>query len=104
MVFKRVKQQETVQFIFENEKKEVRFRKGKTILQTALENDIPLAHSCTAGTCGSCRILVVDEPIALEERGDVESDTAAERGFSENERLACLIEACPGLKIKIPGI
>jgi ferredoxin, 2Fe-2S len=102
MVFKRFKASESLTFVIGKEETEVRFRKGKTILETALENEIPLDHSCTAGTCGSCRIIVLEAPIPLEERGDVESDTAQERGFGEDERLACLNEACAGLKVRIP--
>ncbi|RYZ65623.1 MAG: (2Fe-2S)-binding protein [Proteobacteria bacterium] len=109
MVFKRFKSSESIVFVLgssieagEAEEKQVRFRPGKTILETALDHDIELDHSCTAGTCGSCRVVVLDDSAPLEVRGEVEAETAAERQFAPNERLACLNLACAGLKVRIP--
>lgn len=110
MVFKRFKSSESVVFVLGSdadshlagEENVVRFREGKTILETALENDLPLDHSCTAGTCGSCRVIVLESSTPLEERGEVESETALERQFEPNERLACMNLACPGLRVRIP--
>lgn len=103
MVFKRSKTSDSITFVFGEEEKSVRLKSGKTILDLAFENDLPLDHSCTAGTCGSCRVIVLEEPTPLEERSEVEQETAAERGFKASERLACINEACPGLKVRIPS-
>ena len=103
MVFKRSKSSDSITFVLGSEERSVRLKSGKSILDLALENDIPLDHSCTAGTCGSCRIFILDAPSDFEPRGEVEQETAESRGFSDLERLACLNEACPGLKVKIPG-
>lgn len=102
VVFKRSKPSESVTFVLGDEEKSIRLKPGKTILDLALENDLPLDHSCTAGTCGSCRIFVLSGNDAIETRGEVEEETAEARGFGENERLACLNEACGSIRVRIP--
>ncbi|MES2964784.1 MAG: 2Fe-2S iron-sulfur cluster-binding protein [Bdellovibrionota bacterium] len=84
--------------------KEIDFKgSGKSVLDVALENRLPLSHSCDGNaTCGTCRIIVVSSEEPLEERGELEQEIADDRGFSDDERLACQLTACPGLKIKIP--
>lgn len=100
-MFKRTSGSDFIHFQLADGEWKVAFKKGKTILEIALANKIPLDHSCEAGTCGSCRVFI-DEPHALAKRGSVEAGTARERRFASNERLACQVEACPGLKVKIP--
>lgn len=102
MFFKRSKPSDTVTFVLGDEETSVRLKPGKTILDLALENDLPLDHSCTAGTCGSCRVIALENAEALEPRGEVESETAETRGFHENERLACLNEARANVRLRIP--
>ena len=79
-----------------------KFRDGETVLETALRHRLPLDSSCTEGTCGSCRVTVIVAPPNLDASGDVELETKAERGFSADERLACQMNACAGLKVKVP--
>jgi ferredoxin len=79
------------------------FRDGQSVLDVALENKIRIATSCGGmGTCGTCRVEVLEAPARFNERNEIENEMAKERGFSNGERLACQIEACPGLKVFIP--
>ena len=90
-------------FIFtESGEQEAKIRAGETVLETALRNKLPLDSSCTEGTCGSCRVTVVTASPELQGPEDVEIETKRERGFLPNERLACQMNACAGLKVKVP--
>lgn len=79
-----------------------KIRDGDTVLETALKNKISLDSSCLEGTCGTCRVIVVAAPSELCSPGEIESETRSERAFNKNERLACQMPACPGLKVRIP--
>jgi 2Fe-2S ferredoxin len=71
---------------------------GETILQAALNNRIEINHSCGGnGTCGTCRIFVQKGLDLLEKANEIEAEFAAERGFAENERLACQTLAVSGV-------
>ena len=79
-----------------------KIRTGETVLQTAQRNRIALDFSCTEGTCGSCRVQVVNAPDELEPAQEVELETKLERRFADHERLGCQMNACAGLIVKIP--
>lgn len=104
---KRLKTSKSVLFLFVRESQEwkaIDFRgTGKSVLDVALENRLPLNHSCGGNaSCGTCRIRVVSSDEPLEERNELEAEIAADRGFADDERLACQLTAHPGLKFKIP--
>jgi ferredoxin len=80
----------------------VSFREGDSVLGVAAKNKIPLDSSCLEGTCGSCRVTVINTPPELEPPGEVEADTRVERNFRDDERLGCQMTACDGLKVKVP--
>jgi ferredoxin-NADP reductase len=44
----------------------LRIQPGKSILETALEDGIPLRHSCKSGTCGKCAAKQVAGKIHME--------------------------------------
>lgn len=98
------KKPETMTFIVnETEERPVPIKpEGATVLGLAMKNKIPLDSSCLEGTCGSCRVTVIEAPPELEPPGDVERETREERGFHANERLGCQMTACPGLTVKVP--
>ena len=106
-MMKRVKTPKSVLFLFVEEEREwkaIDFRgTGKTVLDVALENRLPLSHSCDGNaSCGTCRIRVVSTETPLEERNELEQEIADDRGFADDERLACQLTACAGMKFKIP--
>ena len=77
--------------------------KDETLLQVAIRHDLPLNHTCGGfGTCGTCRVIVVEGLENLEDRNEIESEMAAERGFHSHERLACQCAPVAGLVLQIP--
>lgn len=74
----------------------------KSLLQLAVENQIPINHSCGGGgSCGTCLIKVVEGLELLAEREFPEKEMAEDRGFSAWERLACQTPAYSGLVVEV---
>jgi 2Fe-2S ferredoxin len=81
----------------------VPFKNNWTVLSSILDTELNIATSCGGmGTCGTCRVEIIDAPESLEERNEIEIEMAEARGFNDKERLACQITACRGLKVRIP--
>jgi 2Fe-2S ferredoxin len=77
----------------------------RNLLDLAVRNKVPIGHSCGGGgSCGTCRVIVVEGLDRLEVRGDVEQAMADDRGFAPQERLACQISPVVGLKVEVPAI
>lgn len=73
-----------------------------TVLDVALRNKIPLNHTCGGnGTCGTCLVEVVSGLEKLGPRNEIELEIATDRGFHENERLACQMCVVSGLVVKL---
>ena len=75
---------------------------GATVLGLARKAKLPLDSSCLEGTCGSCRVTVLEAPSELEPPHEVERETLTERQMRSDERLGCQMIACAGLKVKVP--
>lgn len=76
---------------------------GETILAAGLRGKVQIPHSCGGnGTCGTCRVWVIEGLDQLPQRNEVEQEMADDRMFSENERLCCQNYAVSGLVLKIP--
>lgn len=83
--------------------KKLEFNSEVSILDVALKNRIDLDHSCGgSGSCGTCRIFIIDGLEKLEPRGEVEAAMAEDRAFVKNERLACQIAPVDKVTIEIP--
>jgi ferredoxin, 2Fe-2S len=77
----------------------------RTLLDLAVKNKIPINHSCGGGgSCGTCRVRVVQGLDRVELRGEVEQAMANDRGFKEEERLACQISPVVDLIVDVPPI
>lgn len=97
------KKQGTKCAYFKAENKKVYFDQEPNLLDLALKNKIDLDHSCGGGgSCGTCRVKITSGLEDLEPRNHVEQAMADDRGFSDDERLACQIEPIDGLEIEIP--
>jgi len=67
-----------------------RGRRGLSILELSIANDVPHAQVCSArGRCGTCRVRVEAGTESLSPRGETERATLARVGAGEGERLAC---------------
>ena len=85
------------------QKKECSFSGHPSILEVAIDNDIPLNHSCGGmGSCTTCRIFVIQGAETLGPRNEIESEHAQMRGYEFNERLSCQTEAKAGIICQIP--
>jgi adenylate cyclase len=77
-----------------------RGRRGLSILEMSLANDVPHAHVCSArGRCGTCRVRVESGAQALSPRKDAEIQTLERVGAPE-ARLACQARVLgPGVSV-----
>lgn len=81
----------------------VQASQGQTTLESLLDADFPIDHSCGGnGTCGTCRVFVLEKLESLEPRNEIEAEMAQERGFTVNERLSCQMNPVSGLKLQRP--
>lgn len=77
---------------------------GETILEALVREKIEINHSCGGmGTCGTCRIILIKNEDKISFPTELEIDMAIDRGFLENERLACQSYAENNLQIKKPS-
>jgi len=85
-------------------RKEIEFTPGDSILQSLLNAEVEIAHSCGGmGTCGTCRVNVCEAPLALESPNEVESDLRKTKSFLDKERLSCQTKPTENLIIEIPS-
>lgn len=74
-----------------------------SLLANLLQNNIEMDHSCGGnGTCGTCRIVVLDGFEKTSEIGEIEAEMRLDREFDENERLSCQTYIKGNIKITIP--
>ena len=67
-----------------------RGRRGLSILEMSLANDIPHAHVCSArGRCGTCRVRVDAGAASLSAQKENETRTLVRVAAEQNMRLAC---------------
>lgn len=75
----------------------------ESILEAALRAGLDICHSCGGhGTCGTCRVWVLEGLEGLPPRNEVEQEMAEGRGFKPQERLCCQNQPCPGLVLEVP--
>jgi CDP-4-dehydro-6-deoxyglucose reductase, E3 len=58
---------------------------GESVLQAALRQDVRLAHECTFGGCGTCRLKLVEGSVDYDEFPPALTPEEAEQGYA----LAC---------------
>jgi 2Fe-2S ferredoxin len=76
-----------ITFLIGNEKKVIETEKGKTILEIAQKNDIPIVSACGGmGVCTTCMCMVQENPKNLSEPNDAEKNMGMDDGIN---RLAC---------------
>lgn len=74
------------------------FKTNKTVLENLLALKYDISHSCGGmGTCGTCHIFV--DPNYQAPKSPQELEIGEDRGFANNERLACQIYPTLGMKI-----
>lgn len=80
-------------------------QKDECVLDVALRQGIPLNHTCGGhGTCGTCRVRVRAGLEKLGPRNEIEAEMAQDRGFTDEERLACQIPPVADLTVEIESM
>lgn len=75
---------------------------NRSLLENLLDNNVNIDHSCGGnGTCGTCQYEILQGQENLSEIEEVESEMREDRGFAENERLACQSYLKGNIKIRI---
>jgi len=76
--------------------------KDQSVLDVAIRSGIGIDHTCGGnGTCGTCLVHVVQGLEKLGERTEAEAEMASDRGYKDDERLACQIQPVAGLQVEI---
>lgn len=89
--------------VFLPENKAVEFTDEESVLDVALKNHIPIAHSCGGmGSCTTCRVFVESDLSQTSPRTEMEQEMAESRGFTEDERLSCQLQPHDGLRVRRP--
>lgn len=77
---------------------------GTTILDAALDNDIPLDHNCGGNcACSTCHVIVEEGMENISEMSEDEEDmldTAV--GLTLESRLGCQCKVTGDVKVRIP--
>ena len=72
----------------------------ETLLDVARRAGAPLGNSCGGiGICARCRVRVLAGAENLSPPTTIEVRVAGERGFTEDERLACQAVVCGAVEI-----
>lgn len=92
-----------LEIIIENQARVASASQGQTVLEVALSANVDIPHSCGGmGTCGTCRVVVLDHPEGLSEPDELEVEIALDRGFSKLERLSCQARLLKSARVKKP--
>ena len=75
---------------FKNENKRVVVKPGKTVLEIAEANGLPIEPGCRMGVCGADPITVLDGAENLNKVGSDERTTLERLGVGEHCRMACM--------------
>jgi 2Fe-2S ferredoxin len=98
-----VKPKSTISITFQPEGRVVQASQNQTLLEAALAADVDIGHSCGGnGTCGTCRVRVIQGLELFSPRNEIEAELAEERGFTLSERLCCQNTARAGMILEIP--
>lgn len=92
-----------MKIIYDTDKKGLTPDREDNLLELCLNNKIELCHSCEGmASCGTCRVIITSDPSLLPERNSLEQDMASDRGFKDNERLACQLPLNTNFRFKLP--
>lgn len=92
----------TVRFVSED--LEVEVDKGITLIDLANEVDCDITFGCRSGSCGTCRIRVVQGGENLTPPDAEEKEFLSGFGAQANERLACRVAIQGDCQIQYVGL
>lgn len=89
---------------FESEDLEVDVDPGMRLLDLAAEVDCDITFGCKSGTCGTCRVKIVEGGQNLSPMQSEEQDFLAGFGARSDERLGCQITINGDCRIQYVGL
>ncbi len=90
-----------VTFVTAGGEKTIEVPSGSVLLQVALNNDIHLEWGCESGSCGMCRVRVLEGEKNLSDFSDAEIDFLV-GDLDEGWRLACQTRIKGDVKVEVP--
>lgn len=79
----------------------ISLKPGRTLLNSALNAKIPLAHACGGiGRCSTCRVWVLEGENELPPADEAELETAKRLGLEDRVRLACRLIPTGDIKVR----
>lgn len=95
----------TVHFLANDEAFEVESKEGDSLVLASGRGAYPIATGCSDGTCGTCRVEVLEGIESITKADEYELRTKAEHGIPDNQRLGCHTAILgAGLKVNIVNI
>ncbi len=92
-----------ITFFFSDEKQPVLASQEQTILESLIENNIDISHSCGGfATCGTCVIEVVQGLDKFDPRNELENELCESRKWEPNKRLCCQNLVKEEMVIRLP--
>lgn len=94
----------TLETIYEHQEISHSIESGSelTLLEHLNLLNIPVDQSCGGnGTCGTCKVVVLQNANHLSIKNELEIEMSADRGFTESERLSCQSFVLGPVKISI---
>ncbi len=92
-----------ITFFFSDEKQPVLASQEQTILESLIENNIDISHSCGGfATCGTCVIEVVQGLESFEPMNELEAEMCESRKWGPNKRLCCQNRAKEEILVRLP--
>ena len=86
--------------------KTIEVNRGESILDVAIQNDIPLQHACGGFcACTTCRVIVKSGEKELSAMEEMEQDRLEEVGGAQpNERLGCQTKIIGDVTVEIVNL
>ena len=76
---------------FPDHNKSFEVPEGKGFLEACQENDAPQAFGCTVGSCGTCRLVILEGAEHVDAPDEDEQDTIEMCTNVEGARLGCCL-------------
>lgn len=93
-----------MKIIYDTEDLELKFQDKSSLLDLCLKSKIPISHSCEGmASCGTCRVIIQSGLDSMPPRNHLEQEMADDRGFADNERLACQMEPTADFSFVLPN-
>jgi len=95
----------TITFHFEGKAQVISANAGQSVLDVALDHDIPLPHNCGGScACTTCHVVVRSGMAALSEMEEDEADRLdTAEGLTITSRLGCQAKILDNVVVEIPA-